>query len=45
MFLIAAMTADILPDTPQDQLKDWEKKFVTFTSIGDLVVEDFKNKK
>ena len=45
MFLIAAMTADILPDTPQDQLKDWEKKFVTFTSIGDLVVEDYMNKK
>ena len=45
MFLMSAMTADILPDTPLDQLKDWEKKFVSFISINDLVVDDFKNKK
>ena len=45
MFLMSAMTADILPDTPLDQLKDWEKKFVSFISINDLVVDDYKNKK
>ena len=45
MFMICAMTADILPDTPKEDLKDWEKKFVTFISINELLVDDYQNKK
>jgi acetyl esterase/lipase len=45
MFLIGAMTSDILQDTQLEDLKDWEKKFVTFVNINDLLVDDYKNKK
>jgi hypothetical protein len=45
MFLIGAITSDILLDTPLEDLKDWEKKFVTFININDLLVDDYKNKK
>ena len=38
------MTADMLPYTPEDQLREWEKKFVSFVSISDLLVDDVKNK-
>ena len=37
------MTADILPYTAENDLKEWEKKFVTFISINDLLVDDYQN--